>query len=335
MEDTAAPRVSIIMPAFNAASCIGESVASVQAQTFADWELIIIDDGSDDDTDSIALEFSRHDSRIRVLPQEVNSGLPARVRNRGFATARGSLIALLDSDDIWLPDKLEKQVALLDATPQAGAVCCLYSVFGDEERATIANRLLNHELQSPVRRHEMLRYCAFQTSTVLFRREVLDTLGPMNENPALRSVEDYEFFIRMVHHFRVDRIPEQLVQYRIYPLGESLSTETMQAGNERGWSLYTCLRKQGLLSRDESRRFRAALHYEDAKDRLFHLREPFRQPLMRAVREGKAPVEALGMFSLCWLPSSALRFLLPRLLTLRNLTRRLRAWAASRARASG
>lgn len=96
------------MPAFNAASCIGESITSVQAQTFSDWELLIIDDGSEDDTDTIAAWLAAEDARIRVLPQEVNSGLPARVRNRGFAAARGSLIALLDSDDLWLPDKLEK-----------------------------------------------------------------------------------------------------------------------------------------------------------------------------------------------------------------------------------
>ncbi len=335
MDAEATPRVSIIMPAFNVASCLEESVSSVLDQGFTDWELLILDDGSTDETLALATSLACKDSRIKVMALGENCGLPAQVRNRGFEAAQGEYFALLDADDVWLPEKLEQQVHLLDTMRDADAVCCLYEVFGDDKRAALANQMLNHALFSPVQREEMLRYCAFQTSTVVFRRRVYEFLGGMNESTKLRSVEDYEYFTRMVHFFRVERLPEKWVRYRIQPLGDSLSTETLNEGNARGWALYRALHGAGVYTPREARAFRAALYYEDAKDRLFHLRAPYRRPLLHAVVEGNAPVEAFGMLALCWLPSGIVRVLLTRLLYLRNLIRRLRVRGASSAQASG
>lgn len=329
MSGHATPRVSIIMPAYNVASVLEESVQSVLAQTFADWELLIVDDGSTDETLDVAASLACGESRIKIMPLGENSGLPAQVRNRGLEAARGEYFAFLDADDLWLPEKLELQLHILESEPDADAICCLYEVFGDEDRAALANRMLNHVMVSPVQREEMLRYCAFQTSTVVFRRRVYEFLGGMNEDPLLRSVEDYEYFTRMVLRFRVERLPEKLVRYRIQPLGASLSTETLYEGNARGWALYRALKRAGVYTAREARAFRAALYYEDAKDRLFHLRTPYRRPLLHAVIEGSAPVEAFGMLALCWLPSGVLRALLTRLLYLRNLIRRLRVRGAS------
>lgn len=105
------PLVSVIMPAYNAEKYIGEAIASVCAQTYENWELLILDDGSADRTAEIAQAYAQRDARIRVLRNPQNMGV-ARTRNRGFDLAQGEWIALLDSDDRWHVQKLEKQLAL-------------------------------------------------------------------------------------------------------------------------------------------------------------------------------------------------------------------------------
>jgi teichuronic acid biosynthesis glycosyltransferase TuaG len=120
------PVVSIVMPAFNAASFIGEAIRSVQAQTFADWELLVVDDRSGDDTALVAQEYATADPRIQLIRQDQNGGA-ARARNRATAVARGAFIAFLDADDQWLPDKLRVQLAAMQAADSA-ASCTAYAV---------------------------------------------------------------------------------------------------------------------------------------------------------------------------------------------------------------
>ncbi len=100
--------VSVIMPAYNCERFIAEAINSVVAQTYSNWELLVLDDGSKDETLKIINEFSQRDSRIRSLPNDKNLGVSA-TRNRGIELATGEWIAFLDSDDMWLPEKLEKQ----------------------------------------------------------------------------------------------------------------------------------------------------------------------------------------------------------------------------------
>lgn len=123
---TSGAMVTVIMPAYNAERYIEEAVRSVMAQTFPYWELIIIDDGSRDATVEIAERMAGEDSRITLLRNEVNMGV-AKTRNRGLDLAEGSYVALLDSDDIWYPEKLERQVALAQKT-NAGIVYCSYAI---------------------------------------------------------------------------------------------------------------------------------------------------------------------------------------------------------------
>jgi len=104
------PLVSIVMPAYNSAAYIGVAIESVLAQTYKNWELIIIDDGSHDGTADVIRRYSKDEHRIRVLTHEKNKGI-AVARNLGFASASGDWIACLDSDDMWLPNKLERQLS--------------------------------------------------------------------------------------------------------------------------------------------------------------------------------------------------------------------------------
>ena len=108
------PIVSIITPAYNAAPFLEETVKSVQAQSFPDWEMIIVDDCSTDNTYSLAKKLAEEDSRIKVLQNSENSGVAA-TRNKALNVATGQYIAFLDSDDLWLPDKLKKQIEFMDA----------------------------------------------------------------------------------------------------------------------------------------------------------------------------------------------------------------------------
>lgn len=105
--------VSVIMPAFNCEKYISKSIDSVHHQTHKNWELIIVDDNSSDNTASIATEYTKKDSRIRVIHQIPNAGC-AQARNLGISEAKGKYIAFLDSDDIWVAEKLEKQLSLLN-----------------------------------------------------------------------------------------------------------------------------------------------------------------------------------------------------------------------------
>ena len=124
----ATPLVSVIMPAYNAEPFIEEAIASVIAQTVADWELIVIDDCSTDDTVQIVSAFVRQDPRIQLLTNASNMGV-AKTRNRGLDLCRGQYVAFIDSDDVWHSHKLEKQLDLLKKTG-AGICYCSYGIIG-------------------------------------------------------------------------------------------------------------------------------------------------------------------------------------------------------------
>jgi len=115
VDNSRTPIVSVIMPAYNSSPFIAESISSVCNQSFVDWELIVIDDGSSDDTCEKVEAIAKTDGRIRLFKNEKNVGV-ARTRNRGFDICRGKYVALLDSDDVWAPEKLEKQLDLFEKT---------------------------------------------------------------------------------------------------------------------------------------------------------------------------------------------------------------------------
>lgn len=133
------PLVSVIMPAYNAEKYIGEAIASVCAQTYKNWNLLILDDGSADRTVEIAESYAQQDARIQVLCNPQNMGV-ARTRNRGFDLAQGEWIALLDSDDRWRAQKLEKQLALA-VRSGAELLYTSYALFTDAEREMTVYRV--------------------------------------------------------------------------------------------------------------------------------------------------------------------------------------------------
>lgn len=169
-EQSKKPLVSVIMPAYNAERFIEEAITSVISQTVSDWELIVIDDGSTDRSYEIAMAWQQNDRRITVLRNDANSGV-AKTRNRGIEMARGQFIAFLDSDDIWLPGKLERQLARL-AEADAHICYCSYAIVDQENNPTRADYLVPPQVGF----EDILRENCIQCSAMLIRSDVLQTI---------------------------------------------------------------------------------------------------------------------------------------------------------------
>lgn len=161
-----APLVSVIMPAYNAGRFLEEAVRSVMGQTVTNWELLILDDGSTDDTLSIAQKMAQEDSRIRVLPNEHNMGV-AKTRNRGFDLCRGDYVALLDSDDCWYPQKLQMQLALMEETG-ADLCYCAYAIVDAAGKKTRADYLVPPKVEFS----DLLKQNVIGCSTVMLSADI-------------------------------------------------------------------------------------------------------------------------------------------------------------------
>lgn len=205
MEEARSPAVSVVTPCFDQAAYLPEAVESVVAQTMADWELIIVDDGSPDDTAAVAeLLRSRHPDRAISVIRQANSGVVA-ARNAAIARAQAPLILPLDADDRLDPAMLEACVAELRAHPEAAIVYTDQVRFGDEERV-VSLPDFDPDLLCAA---NQLSYCS------MFRREVWNAVGGYNPNMA-RGYEDWDFWIAAVEHgFRARRIPRPLAWYRV------------------------------------------------------------------------------------------------------------------------
>jgi teichuronic acid biosynthesis glycosyltransferase TuaG len=208
------PLVSVVMPAFNAGRHIAQSIESVLGQTFGGWELIVVDDGSTDDTAEVSRRFAAADGRVRYF-RRTNGG-QAAARNTGLAHARGRVVAFLDADDLWLPDKLAAQVAVLEESG-ADFVYCDGYVFSDDGADTSEKHF--HALPGPTPGAEMFRTLFganhVGTLTVLVRRAALDAVGLFDEGRAYQNCEDYDLWLRLAKHgARFYGMTERLVRYR-------------------------------------------------------------------------------------------------------------------------
>ena len=203
------PLVSVIMPTFNHGNFIGEAVASVITQTYENWELLVVNNFSTDDTMAVLSAFN--DPRIRV-ENFANGGIIAKSRNRGLSLAAGSYFALLDSDDVWEPEKLAIQVAFLERHSDMLACSTALSYIPGGRRGPLVpgpNRRLS--LRS-LRRRNLI-----SNSSVLCRTACRESLGYFDEDPELRTIEDYEYWLRALQER--DRsfgfIDRPLLRYRI------------------------------------------------------------------------------------------------------------------------
>ncbi len=212
------PLVSVIMPVYNAQSFVSEAIKSVQGQTFMHWELIVVNDGSTDASERIVSDFCDSDSRIRLIQRE--NGKLAKARNTGIQSASGELIAFLDADDVWEPDKLEKQIAIGEKN---SATVVFTDAFHFPKDFPNAPTDLFGAFVGFFSGEQMFRKLygrnAIPVSSVLLRRvRPIDDLR-FDENSGIRGLEDYEMWLRLASSgASFFGINEKLVGYRSHNL---------------------------------------------------------------------------------------------------------------------
>jgi len=221
------PFVSVVLPAYNAESFIVETINSILAQTYPHFEILVADDGSRDCTAALVEEMARNDSRIKLLRQS-NQGVAA-ARNIAIKHARGEYIAPIDADDIWFPQKLEKQVACLEAAGAKSGVAYTWCVSIDEK-----GRCLGFgpkcDLEGEVYQPLVLRNFIGNASVPLFRRTFLQQIGGYNEQLRLQNAqgcEDWEICLRLAEVCEYRVVQEYLTAYRCYNLSMSYDHEAM------------------------------------------------------------------------------------------------------------
>ncbi|MCI8923335.1 MAG: glycosyltransferase family 2 protein [Lachnospiraceae bacterium] len=227
--------ISIIVPVYNAGAYIRETISMVAAQTYGNWELLLVDDGSEDDSrEKIRESMESGDARIRLIEKQQNEGA-ARARNTGIEASKGRYVAFLDADDLWMPDKLEKELAFMKEK-QAAFVFTAYE-FGDED-AKRTGKVVNVP--------PSLTYFKALSRTVIFTTTVmLDTERTGRElirMPEVKSEDTATWWKILKNGFTAYGLNEVLAVYR--RPARSLSSNKLEA-IRRIWNLY---RKQEKLS---------------------------------------------------------------------------------------
>ncbi len=207
------PKVSVIIGVYNGEKFIQESARSVINQTFTDWELIVVDDGSGDNTCNKVKEI--HDARLNLIRLDRNSGCPAVPRNVGIKAAEGKYIAFLDADDVLLPHSLEDLMAVFNKFPETNLVYGKYICFDE-----------NGEWGAPLPRkgysgkifRRLLKGNLISIGSMMTRKDVLEKVGLFNEDKGLIIGEDAELFLRISYHYKVTFLDKVIRRYRMHPL---------------------------------------------------------------------------------------------------------------------
>ena len=205
------PQISIIIPTYNSSKFIKRTIKSVLAQTFTNWELLIVDDCSTDNTIELINEFIKTDNRIKLFKTTKNSGGPAYPKNIGFKFSNGEFIAYLDHDDEWLPNKLTEQINTFTNLLEnnIGLVACGAYLINNSNK--------NFGFFVPIKRKNpfpeiLLRNPIYSNSSVLLKRTVIESVGPRDEN--MKYSEDWDMWIRIAKAgYNISYIPKPLFRY--------------------------------------------------------------------------------------------------------------------------
>jgi len=207
------PAVSVVIPTYNRAEMLAQALRSVRAQTFTDYEIVIVDDGSTDGTAEVVGSFT--DERIKYLRQE-NRGSSA-ARNAGIDWAEGKYVAFLDSDDAWLPEKLEVQVAAFERHPTVGLVSCRSLTIDPSNECVLPLELLRppgDEIVADFHR-EIIVSNRFMTPALVVKREIIERVGGFDES--LRYAQDWDLWIRIARECECCLLGRYLAAVRVHP----------------------------------------------------------------------------------------------------------------------
>ena len=204
------PLVSVVLPVYNGEQYLRDAIDGVLSQSFTDFELIIINDGSTDASGKIASAYPDH--RIRYF-EHINKGTAA-TRNRGIQLARGKYIAYLDHDDLCLAGRLQKQVDFLNSNPDVALVGAAAEIWVGSKRS---DRYHRHPIDIDIINFEALFDNRFVNSSVMFHRSVVNKLGGYSTDKSRQPPEDYELWSRMIRDHKMVNLPDILTVYREVP----------------------------------------------------------------------------------------------------------------------
>lgn len=211
------PKVSVVIPAYNSSPFIAATLRSALDQTYDNYEIIVVDDGSTDDTLQVVNSFVSSScdlvgKPIRILSK--SNGGPASARNLAIRNSTGKYIAFLDGDDMWMPDKLAEQVEFLERHPEVGMVYAEAIVFSEQNGQKEFRETIGYTGETSF--CHLLLGDHIPNSTVMIRRECVDKIGWLNESRELVAVEDYEYWLRLARSFPLKGIAKPMAYYRVH-----------------------------------------------------------------------------------------------------------------------
>ncbi len=204
------PKVSVVMPVYNGENYLEECVQSVLRQSFKDFEFIIVDDASTDNTVNILKTFAKKDKRVRIIPNLRNLGMYPSL-NKALRAAKGEYVARMDHDDISEQKRFEKQVAFLDENPEIALVGTWATII-DEKGKVVGKRILETEHQR-IKKY-ILKKTQFVSPSVMYRRSLVGEVGFYRTE--FKFSQEYDFFLKVMDNHGVANIPEYLMRYRFY-----------------------------------------------------------------------------------------------------------------------
>lgn len=219
------PLVSIVMPVYNGARYLRSAIECILNQTFTDFEFVIVNDGSTDNSAEIIKSYS--DPRIKLIEKEKNSGI-VETLNQGIRAARGSLIARMDADDISLPERIKKQVNFLREHPEVGVLGTTMQLLNENGSLSDVDAVVTED--EDIRKALLVANMLVHGSVVV-RRDILEKIGLYNKSA--HHVEDYDLWTRASEHTKIANLPEVLYQWRINTQGLSHLNTKVQSATEK------------------------------------------------------------------------------------------------------
>jgi|GEM_PF-769487 len=223
--------VSVIMPAYRMGRFITEALASVGAQTFGNWEVIVVDDHAPDDgTADLVREFAKAwpEKRVEFIRHEMNRGVSA-ARNTAIQAAKGTFLALLDPDDRWFPDHLQQSMDLFISRPALDVTTGPVEVHAVKQDEKVTWVKPKEEWPRSYFPHSLTVYNFIQPSATVVRSAAIEEVGGFDEDPAIQHIEDYDLWIRLVesrYQFGFLKVPTSV--YQVHGQGATADQERMQ-----------------------------------------------------------------------------------------------------------